>query len=162
METSNILNMSNDNAISHKPTKLWTIRLCSTIYFSLFQLLILAGYSSWQALLLFSLEIIVPYFLLTISLFPTRDSIVVNKRWTILWLTSWGVYWINIFILFYFNPNQLGLSLSFPKLHMEPYPTIMLMFMAFPLYMIYSGVLPLLKNYMNKRSKGHIPTEQTQ
>lgn len=160
MDSKNKMNMNNPKDIDHTPTKLWTTRLFSATYFSLFQLLILAGYSSWQGLLLYSLEIIVPYFLLSLCLFPTYTSTVVNKRWVILWLTSWGIYWINIFIFFYLNPNRLGISSSFPKLYMEPYPTIMLMFISFPFYMIYSGIWPLLKIYMIKRKKGIIPTEE--
>ena len=151
METNNLLPIHNANNTKCSLTKLWTIRLCSTMYFSLFQIFILAGYSSWQSILLSSIEITVPYLLLSIFLFPTPASSSVNRRWLILWLASWGVYWVNFLILFYLNPSRLEIYSNAPELYMELYPIIMLMFMGFPVYMIYSAVLPLLKVYFNNR-----------
>ena len=136
----------------------WPYRLGTTLYFSLFQLALFAAYSSGIALLVSSIEIIMPYFLLSVLCLRTISSINVNKTWRLLWFGSWGIYWIN-FLIQLFLKRQLGIYPDSLKSHMELYPIIMLMFLVFPIYMVYSSIWPSLKLYLNKRKTCHEESE---
>ena len=142
--------MNNLSDIDHKSIRLWVYRIGTTFYFSIFQLALFAAYSSRIALLVSSIEIIVPYFLLSVLCLRTISSINVNKTWRLLWFGSWGVYWINFLIQLFFK-RQLAIYPDILKSHIELYPIIILLFLGFPIYMIYSSVLPSLKLYHNKR-----------
>lgn len=150
--------MNNSSDITYKSIRLWAYRIGTTLYFSLFQLVLFAAYSSGICLLVSLIEIVVPYFLLSVLSIPSLSSINVNRTWRLLWFGSWGIYWI-IFLIQLFLKRQLDIYPDSLKSHMELYPIIMLMFLGFPIYMVYSSIWPSLKLYLNKRKTCHEESE---